>query len=89
MKERTSVLLEPALLDRLRSRAQRRGTSLTAEIEAAVVAYLADDDPNAGLRALLGIAERRAPWPEVDSAEAQTDYLRDIARDALNRESDS
>jgi hypothetical protein len=89
MKERTSILLERDLLDRLRARARRRSTSLTAEIEAAVVEYLAADDPNAGLRALMGISERREPWPAVDSDEARADYLRSIERDALNREPDS
>lgn len=49
----------------------------------------ADHDPNAGLQALLGIAERREPWPEVDTEEARVDYLRSIERDALNREPDS
>jgi hypothetical protein len=86
MKQRTSVLLEPDLLDRLRARSRRRGTSLTAEIEAAVTEYLKDDDPNAGLRALIGLAERREPWPAVDSDEAQAEYARDIERDTLNRE---
>jgi hypothetical protein len=89
MKERTSVLLERDLLDRLRARARRRSTSLTAEIEAAVVEYLAADDPNAGLRAMLGIGERRSPWPDVDSDAAQAEYLRSIERDALNREPDT
>lgn len=78
MKERTSILLAPEILQRLRERARRRGSTLTREIESAVTRYLSEEDPNVGLKALVGIGERSQDWPAVDSDDADEAYGADL-----------
>jgi hypothetical protein len=86
MKTRTTVLLPDELMRRLRDRAQRRRSTLTAEIEAAVVRYLGDDTPNAGLLELAGAFASERDWPAVDSDETRREIANAIERDAFGRE---
>ena len=83
MMYRTTILLEEEMVERLRSRANRRGSSLTAEIREAVAEYLAEDDPNAGLKALIGMGTSHGDYPPVDSDEAKEDLIRWIERDSF------
>jgi hypothetical protein len=88
MKVRTSILLDDELVTQLRMRAVGRGTSVTQEIREAVVRYLADDDPNRGLKALIGLWASDREWPEVDSDESKDEFVDYIERDSFGRDLD-
>ncbi len=83
MLYRTTILLEEETVERLRNRANRRGSTLSAEIREAVAEYLADDDPNAGLKALIGMGASDGSRPPFDSDEAQEEMAQSIYRDAM------
>ena len=71
---------------RLRDRARRRRTTLTAELQAAVDSYLSEDEPNAGLLSLAGRFASKEDWPPADSDEVKRDMADSIARNALGRD---
>ncbi len=56
MTHRTTILMDPDLLDRLGRFASRSRTTKTAVIAAAVEAYLADHDVKRGI-AFVGVGE--------------------------------
>jgi hypothetical protein len=80
MKYRTTVLLEQATMERLRTAARYRGTSVTALIHEAVDEYVVSRAANPGLLRLVG-AGASLPVAEGDG---EADELADaIYRDAM------
>jgi hypothetical protein len=88
MEVRMSILLEEELVTQLRARAAGRGSSLTQELREAVVRYLAEDDPNRGLKALIGSGARDREWPAVDSDESREEYLAYLEWDSFGSDPD-
>jgi hypothetical protein len=92
--QRTSVLLDDEKMARLRTRARRKGTTVTQEIRAAIDRVLDEEaeEPNPYLEtmrrfdSLEGV--KYGPHLPVDSDEAKLHAAREIYRDAMNREPD-
>lgn len=89
MKARTTVVLDRDLMEHLRARARQRGTTVTSEVQAAISQYLAEENSNPGLLALVGVGCRQQDWPAVDSDAAREQYGADLERDAFNPEAKS
>ncbi|MCE7928712.1 MAG: hypothetical protein HUU14_06705 [Dehalococcoidia bacterium] len=94
---RTTFLLGKDVYERYRLRARQRGTTVSEEIRRALEKDLEDENPNQRLLELAGdireIATSSAPpaggpWPPADSEEAKEQMVRDLYRDATNREPD-
>ncbi len=94
---RTTLLIGREVYERYRLRARQRGTTVSEEIRRALDKDLEEENPNQPLlnlaRELQEIAAAsgtspEGPLPPVDSDEAKEQMVRDIYRDAMNREPD-
>jgi hypothetical protein len=92
-KRRTSILLEPDLYERYVHRARQKGTTVSEEIRRVLEEAVCDENPNQAWLDLFAVAEELAEprdrdFPAADSDEAKEEMIRDIYRDAMNREPD-
>ncbi|MBE7520597.1 MAG: hypothetical protein HS107_15280 [Thermoflexaceae bacterium] len=85
---RTTLLIGREVYERYRLRARQRGTTVSEEIRRALEKDLEEENPNRWLLDLTAAGDGGGHFPPVDSDEAREQMVRDIYRDAMNREPD-
>jgi plasmid stability protein len=78
--QRISLVLEDALLERLRARARSHRTTLSDEVRAILKRDVDAENPNEGLVSLLGSITELRPGPELESEEFREMMARQVEK---------